>query len=195
MRTNLSPGTKLALAMGLAASAIIFSGNRPVSAQGELTPITAETKADLRIGAFSPSNSRIRREVGNLLPAVGVDYYLGHNGNGGRNIVSIGYMDRGTTGHRLQMIPLTFGQTNYQYSRGSFGKAYFGYGVGAYFVNQDITDSLGFRETTHTTLFGGYVNVGTDLANNLFVDARYHFTSSAGSANPGGLELSGGFRF
>ena len=195
MRTNMLPGAKFALVIGLAASAFAFAGARPVSAQSELTPLTTEPKAALRLGVFLPANSTIRRQVGNTLPSVGADYYLGKNGSVGHNMVSVDYYDRGDGNHRLQVIPVTFGQINHQYSNGQYSKAYFGYGVGAYFTTQNITDDLGFSQHHQTTLFGGFINLGTDLGDAFFVDARYHLTSSTGTANPGGLQVSAGVRF
>ena len=195
MRTNMLPGTKFALVIGLAASAFVCAGARPVSAQNDLTPLTTEPKAALRIGAYLPSNKAIKRQIGQALPNAGFDYYISRNGAGGHNIVSIDYMERGSGNHHLQMIPVTFGQTNHQYNDGQYSKTYFGYGVGAYFTTLDITDSLGFDQRNHTTLFGGYINLGADLSDSLFLDARYHITSSAGSANPGGLQVTVGVRF
>lgn len=183
------------MAMGLAASAFALAGLRPASAQGDLSSIHTDPVADVRIGAYLPQNNTIKRQIGNAIPDAGVDYYLNHSGATGRSIISVDYIDRGSGDHKLQMVPVTFGQTTYQYSNGNYSKVYYGYGVGAYFVNQDITDSIGNRETNHTTLFGGYINLGADLDKDFFLDARYHFTSSAGSANPGGLQLSVGVRF
>jgi hypothetical protein len=181
--------------MGIAASAFAMTGLRPASAQNSISDMHTDPIADVRLGAYLPQNSRIKSQIGNTIPEGGVDYYLGHASAGARSIVSVDYIDRGSGDHKLQMIPVTFGQTNYQYANGTYSKVYYGYGVGAYFVNQDITDALGNRETNHTTLFGGYINIGTDLNQDFFLDARYHFTSSAGSANPGGLQLAVGVRF
>jgi hypothetical protein len=194
MRTNLQPATKLALAFGLAASAFAFAGARSAIAQSAYQSSQTDSTADIRLGAYFPSNSTIKSEVTNTIADGGIDFYLNHNA-GQKDIVSVDYIDHGSAGHRLQIVPVTFGQQNYQYSGGFYGHSYYGYGVGAYFVNQDIIDPFGFRETHHTALYGGYINIGDDIARGLFVDVRYHFTSSTGTANPGGLEVTGGFRF
>jgi hypothetical protein len=183
----------------------MFSAGVSVAAMLAAVPANAQSPSGLptvkplpdfsaRLGAYFPMNSRLKQNVGNTAFAGGVDYVLSRTGASDESTVSVDYIDRTSGGNQLRMVPVTFGGLHYMDVKAE-QRTYVGYGVGAYFVNVSIPNSVGFQETNHTTLYGGYINAGIEFPENVFLDARYHFTQAVGSTNPSGLEVTAGVRF
>jgi len=184
-----------ALSVGVAAATILAVGSPSAkAADNGLPTVNKLPSLSVRLGAFFPMNQRLKRSVGNTGFSAGADYVLSRQGASDQSIVSVGYIDRTSGANKLKMIPLTFGGLHYMDVKAE-QRTYVGYGVGAYFTNVSVPDSVGFQETNHTTLYGGYINAGIEFPGNVFLDARYHFVQSVGSTNPSGIEITAGARF
>ena len=185
---------KTALCVGVAAASVLITAHSAKAVDNGLPTFSKLPSLSVRLGAYFPQNERIKKNVGNTQFVAGVDYVLSRNGSSDLSIVSVDYMDRTSGANQLRMIPLTFGGMHYMDVKAET-RTYIGYGVGAYFTNVSVPNSVGFQETNHTTLYGGYINAGIEMQGNVFFDARYHITQAVGSTNPGGLEVTAGARF
>lgn len=167
---------------------------RPAAAQ--LLPPTDQAAPvfSVRAGAYFPSNRRIKNQVGKTFAGVGLDYAVANKPGFTSTRLSLDYIERTSSGKTVRIFPVTVGQFYYQ-GANSGVRPYLGFGVGAYFVKQEVDDDLGNREDNNDTRFGGYVTGGFDFSSNLFLEARYHFIQAVGSANPSGLQVMGGVRF
>jgi hypothetical protein len=184
-----------ALLLTLAACATFAVAGRPAAAQ-TASDTTKPDRFAIRLGAYFPTNTKIKSQVDSTFPAGGVDFTLHQIGPNERTIASIDFMDRDNHGAKEELIPLTLGQQWYETDKAQrHSDLYFGFGLGAYFANVDVNDDQGFPHTNNQTLFGGYVNAGLDIYDGIFIDARFHMTNTEGPANPGGLELAAGYRF
>lgn len=195
MRNLSRPRVLSTLAAG-AAVAVLLSGAHSANAQATqgLPSSKPLPSFAIRAGAYFPQNQLMKTDVGNTMIAGGADAVLDHFGPSDLSIVSLDYIDRQSSPNHLQMIPLTFGGIHYMDVKAQ-RREYIGYGVGAYFTSTEVTDRVGFQESYHTTLYGGYLNAGYEFNDYLFVDARYHFVQAVGPTNPGGLEVTAGVRF
>lgn len=182
-----------ALTVGVAAVTILAAGHS-AKADAGLPAFNRLPSLSVRLGAYFPSNQRLKTNVGNTAFDAGVDYVLARQGSSDLSIVSIGYVDKTAGANKLQLVPLTFGGIHYMDVKAD-QRTYIGYGVGAYFTSINVPDSIGNPERDHSTLYGGYINAGIEFPGNVFLDARYHFTQAIGSTNPGGLEITAGARF
>lgn len=183
-----------ALSVGAAVATIFMAGTAAKADQNGLPSVTKLPDLSIRLGAYFPQNERLKSNVGNTMFAGGADYVLARQGASDESIVSLDFIDRSSGSNQLRMVPLTFGGLHYMDVKAA-QRTYIGYGVGAYFTNVEVPDSVGFEETNHTTLYGGYINAGIEFEDNIFLDARYHFTQAVGSTNPSGLEITAGARF
>jgi hypothetical protein len=147
-----------------------------------------------RVGAYFPTNDRLKKNVGNTLIVGGIDYVLSRQGPSDESIISVDYIDRSNGSNHLQMVPITIGGIHYMDVKATT-RNYIGYGVGAYITSVSVPNSVGFQESNHTTLYGGYINAGIEFTDNVFLDGRYHFTQAVGSTNPSGFEVTAGVRF
>lgn len=182
-------------ACALAASAL---SARPASAQ-VYEPLPTDVKQNhplsLRVAAYFPTNSKIRKDIGQTLPSIGVDYTLHQENAESSTFISLDYIERSSgPGYRLRIIPLTFGIHTVQDTTAKTA-IYYGLGLGAYYTNINVANDTGGHEDNNDLLVGGFLNVGVNLNPASFLDLRYHFTNSSGSVNPGGPQLSVGFRF
>ena len=182
-------------AAALAASALTA---RPASAQVDTPPMAGvkhNQPLSVRLGAYFPTNRKLRKDVGTLLPSVGIDYMLHQESATSSSFVSLDYIDRGTgDGYRLRIVPLTYG-LRYVEDTSAKNSIYYGGGLGVYYTNITVADDFGGHENNNDLLYGGFLNLGVNLDQSSFLDLRYHFTTSSGSVNPGGAQLSVGFRF
>jgi len=198
MRNVLRPRVVAALAAGAAVAVCLIAG-QSANAQTTGTGSTIVTykplpRASIRAGVYLPVNSRIKHSVGTTLYCGGVDYVMSREGASTNWYLSADIIDKSSGQYELQMFPITYGMLHYS-NVTSATRTYAGWGVGAYITSQVVADSVGFTESNHTTLFGGYFNLGIETKDNVFLDARYHITTSTGSANSGGLEVTAGVRF
>ena len=181
-------------ACALAAAALT---TRPAAAQ-VYEPLPDGAKQNrpisLRVGAYFPTSSRARRDVGQTLPSVGVDYALHQESATSSTFISLDYIDRSSAGNELRIVPLTYG-LHYIQDTNAKNATYVGFGVGAYFTNITVTNDTGSHDSHSDVLYGGFVNAGVNIGATSFLDLRYHFTTTSGSVNPGGAQLSVGFRF
>ena len=174
--------------MGLMAGHSAFAQNADVSS-------APQKSGDIRAGVLFPLNSTINNNVGKTVPLGGVDFVLKHDGADQNTIISGEYQQRDSHGYQLRIIPITIGQVAYSGQSTSGFRPYFGYGVGAYLVQSTLPDSNGFSVSNNSTAFGGYLGLGLDITNEIFVDARYQAVTKVGPATPSGIEVSAGFRF
>lgn len=197
MRSNSRPAVVATITAGMAVLGALIVG-QPVFAQTGTgsTVVTYKPlpKISIRGGVYFPVNTVIRHNVGDTMVAAGADYVINRQGASTAWYGSVDYIDRSSGGYKLQLVPITFGMLHYSDVTAST-RTYAGWGIGAYPVDQEIPDYTGATEVRHTTLFGGYLNLGMEFPQNIFIDARYHITTTVGSANPGGLELTAGIRF
>ncbi len=197
MRIFSRPGVFATLAAA-AVSAFVLGAGPAAMAQGNNinSGVTYKSlpKGSVRLGGYFPLNSRIRKNVGNTEFAGGVDWIISRQGASTNTYLSADYIDRSDGPNQLRLIPVTWGYLHYK-DVAAATRTYSGFGLGVYFVNQDIPDSVGFRERNHTLAYGGYLNAGVEFQDNVFVDLRLHLTTSIGSANPGGAEVTAGARF
>ncbi|MCW3058814.1 MAG: hypothetical protein JWQ02_635 [Capsulimonas sp.] len=182
----------------LAAAALAAGAASPASAQVFTDPAVTThhmSPVSLRLGGYLPTNRKIRKEVGQILPSIGVDYHLHQDSATTDSYISVDYLDRETSsGYRLRAIPITYG-LRFKNDLTAKNAIYYGFGLGGYFTSIDVDDSLGGHESNNDLLAGGYLNVGIDINEASFLDLRYHITSTSGSVNPGGAQLSVGIRF
>ncbi|BDI28158.1 hypothetical protein CCAX7_002090 [Capsulimonas corticalis] len=181
-------------AAALAAGAL---SARPASAQVFEPPAASvehNQPISLRVGAYFPTNRKIRKDVGQTFPSVGVDYHLHQDSATSDTFVSLDYIDRGASNFHMRVVPLTYG-IRYVQDLSAKNSVYYGFGAGAYYTNIDVSNDTGGHETNNDLLVGGFLNLGVNINQASFLDLRYHFTSSSGSVNPGGPQVSVGFRF
>jgi len=169
---------------------------QPVRAQQGSTIVTFKPlpKFSIRAGGYFPANSTIPKNVGSALFAGGVDWVISRQGASTNSFISADFVDRSSSSNQLRMVPVTYGTLHYS-NVAATTRTYAGWGVGVYFTSLNVPNRIGIQESHNDTLFGGYLNLGVEMQDNIFVDARYHITTTSGPANPGGLEATVGVRF
>lgn len=180
---------------GLAAIGICLAGGNIASAQSGKVYSPTQSQGDIRAGIFFPVGSTLQKKVDSSFPVGGADFVIQRSGISQDTIVSVDYIDRAKGGNHIQVIPVTVGQVSYSSGNAGSMRTYVGYGAGVYFVDQSLPDSNGDQQSNHNTTYGGYFNVGADLTNSIFIDARYHLISKVGPTSASGIEVTGGFRF
>jgi len=193
MRTFSRPQALLTAGLAVAAAMAVC---QPVRAQQGSTIVTFKPlpKFSIRAGGYFPANSTVRKNVGSVLFAGGVDWVVSRQGASTNSFISADIIDRSSGPNQLRMIPVTYGTLHYS-NVASRTRTYVGWGVGVYFTDLNVPNSIGIQESHNETLFGGYLNLGIETQDNIFLDARYHITTTSGPANPGGLEATVGVRF
>ena len=181
--------------IGLALVGFGLMGGHSAFAQNADVATAPQKSGDIRAGVLFPLNSTINGHLGSTTPLGAVDLVIKHEGAAQNTIFTVEYQEKQQNGYKIQVIPLTVGQVTYAGDSVASVRPYFGYGVGAYLVTSTLPDSNGFSESNNTTAFGGYLGVGLDLTNSIFVDARYQATTKVGPATASGIEVTGGFRF
>lgn len=106
-----------------------------------------------------------------------------------QTVITAGVQTGSKSGGRSTIIPITVGQLfSPRGSSPTSGKSlFFGGGIGAYIINHDGNGSIIGRTTTKV---GGFGELGYNLTQFLFVDAKYQFVSEAN-----GLTANVGLRF
>jgi hypothetical protein len=157
----------------------------------------SDTTGAIRLGAYIPVNSNTQQTYGRYYWAGGLDYYFQQNGVDQRSNFSVDYTSYTDGNNYLRIIPVTVGQQSILPARGRGVRPYVGYGIGAYFVHvkNPSNPSFGASDTVNSTVYGGYMQAGLDLTDNLFVDARYHIVSPVKNVNTDSFELTAGVRF
>jgi hypothetical protein len=176
-------------------TAISVIAGCPVGAQ-ENHGVVKVLNQTVRLGAFLPSNSAVKGNIGNTLLCGGIDFTVQRPSAVQRAIVSIDYIDKSASNYHLQCVPVTYGQvTSNQSADLTKTNTYFGYGLGLYFTQIAVPDGTGFTQTNSKTLYGGYLNAGVNLTQTISLDVRYHATTSTHAGDPSGLELTAGLSF
>jgi outer membrane protein W len=184
-----------ALSGAAAAAALALIGMaRPAQAQTVLPDAKSPTIGAIRGGVYFPFNSTVKTNVGKTFYGGGIDYTFQQKANISRTNLSVDYIERSSGGNDIRIIPVTFSEFALQSGQSGI-RPYYGIGVGAYFIRQNIPDSIGNRENTNATALGGFLAAGLDLPDNLLIEARYHIIQKEGSANASGLQVTAGIRF
>ena len=142
----------------------------------------------VKIGALLPTDSTTKDEAGDIIPAGEVDVRIPRFLGG--SFVSLGYQDRGG----LRTVPLTISRTFAPKNpvKPVTGNAYFGLGLGAYFLKGD--DGIGSSESKTTV--GGFAQAGYQFPNPYFIEAKYQLVAEkADGLSANGLMLFVGRRF
>jgi hypothetical protein len=195
MRTFSRPRVLATVTAGFAIAAAM-AACQPARAQQGSTIVTYKPlpKFSVRVGGYFPANSTVRKNVGSAMFCCGVDWVVSRQGASTNSFISADIIDRTSGANQLRMIPVTYGSLHYS-NVASNTRTYAGWGLGVYFTSLNVPNNIGFQETHNETLFGGYLNLGVETQDNLFLDLRYHITTTSGPANPGGLEATAGIRF
>lgn len=143
----------------------------------------------LKIGLFIPSNNDARASgIGDRILAIEADYtvqtLLDSNSI---SVASIGLIQKDD----LRILPVTISQVFRDPGNSSGNDYYYGFGIGIYATSLKLPDTSG--ETKN--LFGGFIVVGMDLGQSVFVEGKYHYISKYDNKFIGGLQLSVGGRF
>jgi hypothetical protein len=180
--------------IGLALLGSGLVGHSAIAQNAEVAS-APQKQGDIRAGVLFPLNSRLSNNVGKTIPLGGVDIVVKHEGASQNTVFGAEYEERSEHGFKIQVIPITIGQVTYSGQSSAGFRPYAGYGVGAYLIQSTLPDSNGFTVSNNSTAFGGYLDFGLDLTNEIFVDARYNAVTKVGPASASGFEISGGFRF
>ena len=183
-----------AAALSGAAATALLALLGPAQAQTVLPDAKNPVVGAIRGGVYFPFNSSVKTNVGKTFYCGGIDYTFQQKPNISRTNLSVDYIERSSGGNSLRIIPVTFSEFALQTSQNGV-RPYYGIGVGAYFIRQNIPNSVGTQQNVNATALGGFLAAGLDLPSNLLVEARYHIVQKEGSANSGGLELTAGIRF
>ncbi|MDQ2686753.1 MAG: hypothetical protein M3Y28_02685 [Armatimonadota bacterium] len=186
--------TKLAVLTALAAASALLGAARPAAAQG-IPDTKKPTIGTVRAGLYFPFNSRAKNNVGKTWYDVGLDYTVHQTPGISRTNISLDYIERNSGGNDIRVVPLTVGQFTEHGEAGATVRPYYGFGLGVYFVHENVPNSIGVQENKNGTAFGGFLAAGLDLPSNFLIEGRYHIISNVGSVNAGGLQVMAGLRF
>lgn len=186
--------TKLAVLTALAGASALLGAARPVAAQ-DLPDTKKPTIGTIRGGLYLPFNSRAKSTVGKVWYGGGLDYTIRQTPGLSRTNISLDYIERNSGGNDIRVIPLTVSQFTEHGDPGATVRPYYGFGLGVYFVHENVPNSSGLQENKNGTAYGGFLAAGLDLPDNFLVEGRYHIISNVGSVNAGGLQLMAGLRF
>ncbi|GAB4455907.1 MAG: hypothetical protein OHK0029_12860 [Armatimonadaceae bacterium] len=148
-----------------------------------------------KLGVQFPSDSDVRNHVDTPLFAAELDYDL-PSLTAGKTRISLGYIERRSSGNGFRAIPLTVSRIFSPPNPAAdiTGSVYFGAGGGLYFLRR-----TGGGSDEQTTV-GIFAVAGYDFPRTLgfidFVEAKYHLVSGgANGLSPNGLVLMLGKRF
>lgn len=176
---------------------------KPVLAQSSTgTNLNTPDVAAIRLGIYLPASSHVTSPIGKVFPGGGLDYTFLQSGQD-RAQVSLDYIERSSSGSDVRIVPLTVSDIIYSGPNAGI-RPYWGVGAGAYFVhakvpNPDTQQTIGNPGADIVngtdTVFGGFLDLGLEFPQYIFVDARYHWIGEVDHVNTSGLELTAGYRF
>ncbi len=178
-RTHLVAGASLAL------SALAS----PRAARAQTTGLVP---VRVKIGALLPSQAGAKRQSGSVIPSAEVDVRI--PGFLGGSTASIGYQERGKSGGKLRVVPLTLSRTFSPPNPAgrATGNVYAGIGAGPYFLQGRQAGSASKSVTT----LGGFAQIGYQTPSKFFVEAKYQITAQkVAGLSPNGLLLFVGTTF
>ena len=146
----------------------------------------------VKIGALLPSQAGAKRQSGSVVPAAEVDVRI--PGFLGGSFASVGYQERGKSGGKLRVIPLTISRTFAPPNPVGrvTGNVYAGIGAGPYFLQ----GRNGAGASKSLTTLGGFAQVGYQTPSKFFVEAKYQITAQkVAGLSPNGLLLFVGTTF
>lgn len=146
----------------------------------------------IKLGAFFPTNSSARSDVGNTWFQAGLDYAFRKTDNAAPllPLVYLDYAGKSRSGIHESSTGLGVGVRAYG-NRATNTKVapYFGAGLGAYFLHASGGG------TTNKTVLGGKVNAGVELNQGPFLEAAYQITGKVNGDDLNGVSVLIGDRF
>lgn len=169
-----------------AVSLVALVSSIPAMAQGPSLPLVG-SPSSITAGVFLPSSSDAKNAGGSTQFDVNFNYTLpvpNVTSVSSRTILGLGVEAGSKSGKHETIVPITIGQI-YSLSGGGVtqaGQTYAGAGLGVYVLNQSGLATSG--------KIGGYVQLGYNINDTTFVDAKYQGVKSAN-----GFTANVGFRF
>ena len=148
-----------------------------------------------KLGVFRPQDGDVREAIGKTWFMAAYERTIKTMAQGGDLTVELGYTQKNgdvdarviplTLNYRVSMAPSGEGMEE----SSSTGQAYYGAGLGAYFVR--FADDVGSESKTK---FGANVFIGYGDKDWL-LELKYHFVSKIEDVRPGGFALMAGYKF